>query len=111
MANLNSVTLTGNLTKDIELRTTQSGTNVANATIAVNGYKEDDTSFIDLVLFGKTAETAAKYTTKGQQIGVSGRLQQRSYEKDGRKVYVTEVVVDNLQLPPKDVKFLLPAVN
>lgn len=102
MANLNSVTLTGNLTRDIELKTTANGTQVANATIAVNGFKEGDTSFIDLVLFGKAAETAAKYTGKGQQIGVSGRLQQRSYEaKDGTKRSVIEVVVDNLQLPPK----------
>lgn len=102
MANLNSVNLTGNLTRDIELKTTANGTQVANATIAVNGFKESDTSFIDLVLFGKTAEVAAKYTSKGQQIGVSGRLQQRSWEaKDGQKRSIVEVVVDNLQLPPK----------
>lgn len=102
MANLNSVALTGNLTRDIELKTTANGTQVANATIAVNGFKEGDTSFIDLVLFGKTAEVAVKYTGKGQQLGVSGRLQQRSWEaKDGTKRSVTEVVVDNLQLPPK----------
>ena len=102
MANLNNVALTGNLTRDIELKTTANGTQVANATIAVNGFKEGDTSFIDLVLFGKTAEIAAKYTAKGQQIGVSGRLQQRSWEaKDDTKRSVIEVVVDNLQLPPK----------
>ena len=48
MANLNSVTLTGNTTKDVDHRTTQSGTEVANVTIAVNGFKEGDTSFVDL---------------------------------------------------------------
>lgn len=102
MANLNNVALTGNLTRDIELKTTANGTQVANATIAVNGFKEGDTSFIDLVMFGKTAEVAAKYTAKGQQIGVSGRLQQRSWEaKDGTKRSTVEVVVDNLQLPSK----------
>lgn len=103
MSNLNSVTLTGNLTRDIELKTTTGGTQVANATIAVNGYKEGDTSFIDLVLFGKTAEVASKYTSRGQQIGVTGRIQQRSWDdKDGKKRSTIEVVVDNLQFPPKN---------
>lgn len=102
MANLNTVTLTGNLVRDIELKTTQGGTNVANATIAVNGFKDGDTSFIDLVMFGSTAEVASKYLSKGQKIGVSGRLQQRSWEaKDGTKRSTVEVVVSNLELPPK----------
>ena len=103
MANLNSVTLTGNTTKDVDHRTTQSGTEVANVTIAVNGFKEGDTSFIDLVLFGKTAEVASKYISKGQQIGVTGRLKQESWEDktSGQKRSKLVVVVDNLQLPPK----------
>ena len=103
MANLYSVTLTGRLTKDVDHRTTQSGTEVANVTIAVNGFKEGDTSFIDLVLFGKTAEAASKYISKGQQIGVTGRLKQESWEDktSGQKRSKLVVVVENLQLPPK----------
>lgn len=102
MANLNSVTLTGNTTKDVDHRTTQSGTEVANVTIAVNAYN-GDTSFIDLVLFGKTAEVASKYISKGQQIGVTGRLKQESWEDktSGQKRSKLVVVVENLQLPPK----------
>ena len=103
MANLNSVTLTGNTTKDVDHRTTQSGTEVANITIAVNGFKEGDTSFVDLVLFGKTAEVASKYVRKGQQIGVTGRLKQESWEDktSGQKRSKLVVVVENLQLPPR----------
>ena len=103
MANLNSVSLTGNTTKDVDHRTTQSGTEVANVTIAVNGFKEGDTSFVDLVLFGKTAEVASKYIRKGQQIGVTGRIKQESWEDktSGQKRSKLVVVVENLQLPPK----------
>ena len=103
MANLNSVSLTGNTTKDIDHRTTQSGTEVANVTIAVNGFKEGDTSYIDLTMFGKTAEVASKYISKGQQIGVTGRLKQESWEDKttGQKRSKLVVIVDNLQLPPK----------
>ena len=103
MANLNSVTLTGNTTKDVDHRTTQSGTEVANVTIAVNGYKENDTSFVDLLLFGKTAQAASKYVSKGQQIGVTGRIKQESWQDktSGQKRSKLVVVVENLQLPPK----------
>lgn len=103
MANLNSVSLTGNTTKDVDQRTTQSGTEVANVTIAVNGFKEGDTSFIDLVLFGKTAEVASKYVSKGQAIGITGRLKQESWEdkSSGQKRSKLVVIVENLQLPPK----------
>lgn len=103
MANLNSVSLTGNAARDIDHRTTQSGTEVANVTIAVNGFKEGDTSFVDLVLFGKTAEVASKHIRKGQQIGVTGRLKQESWEDktSGQKRSKLVVIVENLQLPPK----------
>lgn len=103
MANLNSVTLTGNVTKDVDHRTTTSGTEVANVSIACNGFKEGDTSFIDLVLFGKTAEIASKYVRKGQSIGVTGRLKQESWEDktSGQKRSKLVVIVENLQLPPK----------
>ena len=110
MANLNSVSLTGNTTKDVDHRTTQNGTEVANVTIAVNGFKEGDTSFVDLVLFGKTAQVASKYVSKGQQIGVTGRLKQESWEDKttGQKRSKLVVVVENLQLPPKGSSAEIP---
>jgi len=102
MANLNITALTGRLTNDPELKTTTSGTNVVNATIAVHGYKEGDVSFIDCVFFDKSAEILAKYVRKGNDLALSGRLRQRKYEtNDGSFRSVTEVIVDNFQLPPK----------
>lgn len=103
MANLNIVAISGRLTKDVEIRTTSTGTEVANATLAVNGYKEDDTSFFDVVFFGKAAEVVSKYSGKGQLLTVSGRLQQRSWDdkETGKKRSVVEIVASEVQLPPK----------
>lgn len=101
MANTNVTVLSGRLTKDIEVRTTTSGKEVANGTLAVNGFNEE-VSFIDVVFWGKTAEVASKYTSKGSLLTVTGRLQQRSWEKDGQRRSVIEVVVSDLQLPPKE---------
>lgn len=100
MANTNVTVLSGRLTKDIELRTTTSGKEVANGTLAVNGFNEE-VSFIDVVFWGKTADVASKYTSKGSLLTVTGRLQQRTWEKDGQKRSIIEVVVSDLQLPPK----------
>ncbi|WP_239726885.1 MULTISPECIES: single-stranded DNA-binding protein [unclassified Mammaliicoccus] len=106
---INSVTLVGRLTKDPELRTTPSGVEVGNFTLAVNrtftnqqGEREAD--YINCVVFRKTAENVNQYLSKGKLAGVDGRLQSRSYEnQEGRRVYVTEVVCDNVQfLEPKD---------
>ena len=101
MANINNATVFGRLTRDPELKTTQSGKNVASVSIAVQGFKEEDTSFIDLVFLGRQAEVLTQYCSKGQQIGVTGRLQQRTWEKDGQKRSIIEVVVNDIQLPPK----------
>lgn len=102
MANINTATIFGRLTKDPELKTTQSGKNVASVTLAVNGFKEDDTSFIDVVFWNKTAEVLCDYVTKGQMVGVTGRLQQRKFEdKQGNSRSVVEIVANELQLPPK----------
>lgn len=100
MANTNVTVISGRLTKDIELRTTNSGKEVASGTLAVNGFNEE-VSFIDIVMWGKTAEVASKYTSKGSLLTVTGRLQQRTWEKDGQKRSTIEVVVNDLQLPPK----------
>lgn len=103
MAGLNRVSLIGNLGKDPEIRQTQSGIAVGNLSLGVtekrkegNDYK-DYTEWVKVVIFGKTAENAQKYLTKGRQVFVEGRLQTRSYDdKTGQKRYTTEVVANQL---------------
>lgn len=99
----------GNLTKDPELRTTQSGKAVASFTIAVNRRFKDKggdpvTDFFPVVTWDKLAESCARYLAKGKKVAVSGELQTRSYEdKNGVKRYVTEIVADEVEfLSPKE---------
>ena len=99
---MNKSILIGRLTKDVELKYTTSQTAVASFPLAVDRKvqkgKEKETDFINIVLWGKTAENAAQYTGKGKLIAVIGRIQTRSYEaKDGGKRYVTEVVGEEVQ--------------
>ena len=96
---MNQVCLIGRLTKDVEERRTQNGTPVAMFTLAVDRKKrEDGADFINCVAWDKAAETIAQYVHKGDRFGVVGRLSTRSYDgKDGKKVFVTEVVVTNFQ--------------
>ena len=99
---INTVTLVGRLTRDVELRYAESGRAVANFNLAVNrpfknanGDREAD--FINVIQFGKGAELTAQYMNKGSQIGVTGRIQTRNYENnEGRRVYVTEIVADQV---------------
>lgn len=101
---INNLTLVGRLTKDPDLKYTGNGTAVAAFTLAVNrnftnqsGEREAD--FINCVIWRKPAETLANYAKKGVLIGVTGRIQTRSYDnQQGQKVYVTEVIADNFQL-------------
>lgn len=100
---MNITNLTGRLTKDIELRATQSGKTVANFTLAVNrrfkSQGQPDADFFRCQAWGKTAEVMHQYTHKGSQIGVTGRLQNRSYEnQQGQKVEITEVIVESMDL-------------
>lgn len=103
--NLNKVFLLGNLTRDPELRHTSQGTSVASFSIAVNRtYKGTDgdfkkeTSFFNIIVWGKNGENCAKFLTKGRPVLVEGRLQNRSYEtQDGQKRTITEIVADNVQ--------------
>ena len=99
---LNKIILMGRLTRDPELRRTQSGTAVASFTLAVDrDYKPQDgereTDFIDIVAWRGTGEFVSKYVTKGRMAVVEGRLQVRDWtDKDGNKRRSTEVVADNV---------------
>jgi single-strand DNA-binding protein len=94
---MNHVSLIGRLTRDPDVRSTQNGEQVARYTLAVDRSSKDKSAdFISCVTFGKAAEFAAKYLTKGLKIGVEGRIQTGSYtNKDGQKVYTTDVVVSS----------------
>lgn len=100
---INNVVLVGRLTKDPDLRYTGSGTAVASFTLAVNRNFKDqngnrEADFINCVAWRKTAELIGDHVKKGQQIGAVGRIQTRSYEnQQGQKVFVTEVVVSEIQ--------------
>ena len=93
---INTVVLTGRLTKDIELRRTTSGKTCTSFTLAVNRNKQE-TDFINCVAWNNWAELLEKYTRKGSQIGVEGRIQTRNYDdKNGKKIYVTEVLANKI---------------
>ena len=104
---MNSVVLTGRLTRDPEVRYTQSQTAVASFTLAVDRPfsrdRENNADFIRITAFGKSAEFAEKFLNKGRLVGVSGRIQTGSYQdKDGKTVYTTDVVADRIEfLGPK----------
>jgi len=94
---MNTVALIGRLGGDPQLRYTPNGTAVANASLAVprRGNREE-TDWFDLTFWGKTAELAANHLTKGRQVGITGRLQQERWEKDGEKRSKVVVVVDSV---------------
>lgn len=99
---MNNVVLVGRLTKDVELKHTQSGMAVAKFTLAVNRqFKKEgqpDADFIMCTAFNKTAENLANFMRKGSQIGVVGSIQTGSYDdKDGKRVYTTDVICNNIQ--------------
>ena len=98
---VNNVVLVGRLTKDVELKYTQSGMAVAKFILAVNRqFKKDgqpDADFITCTAFSKTAENLANFMRKGSQIGVVGNIQTGSYDKDGTRVYTTDVICNNIQ--------------
>jgi single-strand DNA-binding protein len=100
---INRVVLIGRITRDVELRYTQSGIAVGTFNLAVNrqfidknGKREAD--FIGAVIWRKAAENFANFTSKGSLVAIEGRLQTRNYEKGGQRIYVTEVIVDNFSL-------------
>ena len=103
---MNKVQLIGRVTKDIECRyTPQTQKAVARFTLAVNRMrKEDGADFISCVAWGKTAEIMEKYVKKGHMVGISGRIQTGSYEKNGHKIYTTDVVVEDMEFLEKKEK-------
>ncbi|OLB26393.1 MAG: single-stranded DNA-binding protein [Nitrospirae bacterium 13_2_20CM_2_63_8] len=108
MAGFNKVILMGNLTRDPEIRYAPSGTPVANFGLAVNRrYRQGDETkeevcFVDIVVFGRQAETCGQYLSKGNGALVEGRLQMRKFEtKDGQKVTKHEVVAETVRFLPK----------
>ena len=93
---MNKVLLTGYIGKDFELQGTTSGKSYIKTSLGVKDrFNKDHTNWINLVAWNKQAETMAKWLAKGSHIAVEGRIQTGSYERDGRKVYTTDVIVDN----------------
>lgn len=104
MPNLNRVMIMGNLTRDLELKSLQSGQSVAKGGLAVNrkwkdagGTEKEEVTFIDFDVWGKTAEAMAKYLSKGKPVYIEGRLQLDQWEKDGQKFSKLKVVVESFQ--------------
>jgi len=101
---LNKAYILGNLTRDPELKSLPSGTQVATFGMATNrvyrdrdGNKQESTEFHNIVAFGRQGELAAQYLRKGSSALVEGRLQTRSWEQEGQKRYRTEIVADRIQ--------------
>lgn len=103
---INSVVLVGRLTKDIELRKTQSGLSVASFTVACDrrlsqeqrNNNEQSADFINCVAWRGSADFLGKYARKGDTVGVEGKIQTRNYDRDGQRVYVTEVLANSVNL-------------
>lgn len=99
---MNNINLIGRLVKDVELKRTQTGVAVAQFNLAVDGGKEE-TYFFTVIAWKELAETIVKFVKKGHRVGISGRLTQRSYEKDGQKRQVHEIVAERVDfLEPKE---------
>jgi single-strand DNA-binding protein len=105
---LNKAIIYGNLTRDPEMRALPSGIQVCSFSLATNrvykdreGRKQESADYHNIVLFGKQAELAAQYLKKGSGVMVEGRLQTRSWDKDGAKQYRTEIVADRMQFGPR----------
>ncbi len=98
----NKAFLIGNLTKDPELRYTPSGIPVARFTIAINRIsaksEKNEADFINIVAWRRLAEICGEYLKKGRPVFIEGRLQIRTYEKDGEKRTISEVVADGMQM-------------
>ena len=106
--NINKVLICGRITRDIEKKALPSGVSVANFSLATNrvfkdkdGNKQESAEFHNIVAFGKQADTIEQYCKKGQELYVEGRMQTRSWEKEGEKRYATEVILEQFQFGAK----------
>lgn len=102
---INKVILLGNLGNDPEIKYTQGGMAIASLSIATTssrkdkeGNRQEKTDWHRVKLFGKTAEVAGEYLKKGRQVYIEGRIEYGSYEKDGQKVYTTDIIGDEMQM-------------
>ena len=94
---INNLTLQGRLTKDVELKVTTTGTTIATINIAQNdAYKKDVSHFFKCKAFGKTAEFLGNYFSKGSEILIEARLINANYEKDGKKVFQDDILIDKV---------------
>lgn len=105
---LNKALIIGNLTRDPELRALPSGVQVCSFSLATNrvwndkdGKRQESTDYHNIVVFGKQGQNVAQYLKKGSSALVEGRIQTRSWEKDGAKQYRTEIVADRVQFGPR----------
>lgn len=105
MASFNKVILMGNLTRDVEVRYTPSGTAVSEVGLAVNDRRKDasgnwvdETTFVDVTLWGRQAEVAGEYLSKGSPVLIEGRLKLDQWEKDGQKRSKLRVVAENMRM-------------
>lgn len=105
MASMNRVIVMGNLTKDVELRNTPSGKAVADVGVAINEQRKDqagetiqETTFVDATFWGRTAEIAAEYLSKGSPVLIEGRLKQEQWETDGQKRSKLKIVAERMQM-------------
>lgn len=106
---INRVVISGNLTRDPELRSTPGGTQVLSLSVAVNDRRrnpqtsewEDYANFVDCKMFGARAESVSRFLSKGQKVCIEGKLRYSSWERDGQKRSKLEVVADEVELMPK----------
>lgn len=105
---INRCVLSGNTTRDAELRQTASGMAVLKFSLAVNerhknpnGQWEDRANFIDCIIFGTRAQAVSKYLSKGSKVSIEGKLRQSTWERDGQKRSKIEVVVDEIEFMSK----------
>jgi len=106
--NLNQVTIIGRMVRDPEKKALPSGVSVVNVSVATSrtwkdkdGKKQEDAEFHNCVAFAKIADVMAQYLKKGQLVCITGRLQTRTWETEGKKNYRTEIVVEQMQMGPK----------
>lgn len=94
---MNNVSLIGNLTRDPEIRWSNDLA-IARFSIAINKIgKDKGADFPNIVVFGKQAENCERFLTKGKKVGITGHIQTGSYEKDGQKIYTTDIVADRIE--------------